>query len=140
MDESDGGTPSGQPGSNRHFLHLNKIFQIVYNGHRCCFSDCTKARQALNRQPTNLSSASVSKTSKPAKRKKDTESPHKVDPNGVKKSKNDPVSTFIAELPLANINSLSKTELDSRLCAALSLLENQLVDISDLESKVSLSD
>jgi hypothetical protein len=59
----------------------------------------------------------------------------------MKKSKYDPISTFIAELPAATILSLSKSELVSRLSAALSLLENNLVDISDLESKVSqLSD
>jgi hypothetical protein len=59
----------------------------------------------------------------------------------MKKSKYDPISTFIAELPAATILSLSKTELISRLTAALSLLENNLVDISHLESKVSqLSD
>ncbi|EFX62974.1 hypothetical protein DAPPUDRAFT_119650 [Daphnia pulex] len=148
MAESDGSTPSDPPGpsrqstgSSRHCLHCNKIFQAVHNGHRCCSADCTKARQALNRQSTNSSSAPVNKASKPAKRKKDTESPEKADQNGVKKSKYDPISTFIAELPAATILSLSKTELVSRLTAALSLLENNLVDISHLESKVSqLSD
>jgi hypothetical protein len=148
MAESDGSTPSDPPGpsrqstgSSRHCLHCNKIFQAVHNGHRCCSADCTKARQALNRQSTNSSSASVNKASKPAKRKKDTESPEKADQNGMKKSKYDPISTFIAELPAATILSLSKTELISRLTAALSLLENNLVDISHLESKVSqLSD
>jgi hypothetical protein len=84
MGESNGSTPSDLPGpsrqstgSSRHCLHCNKIFQAVHNGHRCCSADCTKARQALNRQSTKSSSAPVNKASKPAKRKKDTESPEK---------------------------------------------------------------
>ena len=56
----------------------------------------------------------------------------------MKKSKadSDSVLTFISELPLPVIASLGKPDLISRLCNALTLLENQLSDISDLESKV----
>lgn len=38
---------------------------------------------------------------------------------------------------LATINSLSKTDLISTLCSALSLLENQLLNISELELTIS---
>ena len=56
----------------------------------------------------------------------------------MKKSKadSDSVLTFISELPLPVIASLGKPDLISRLCNALTLLENELSDISVLESKV----
>ncbi|KAI9560547.1 hypothetical protein GHT06_011489 [Daphnia sinensis] len=137
MDEFDGGAPSDPPGSDRQCKHCNKTFQIVHNGHRCCSPECTKAQQALKR----LSSSTSTAMKKTNKRKKDTQSPDKVDSNGTKKSKADTVSAFIAEHPLATINWLSKTDLVSSLCSALSLLENQLLDISELQLSISqLSD
>lgn len=130
----DNGAPSDARGSDRHCLHCNKIFQIVHSGHRCCSQECTKARQLLNRQSANTSSASASGGNK---RKKDSHSPDKPDAIDTKKSKADSATTFIAELPLATINSLSKTELVSRLSFALNLLENQIVDICELELMVT---
>lgn len=132
MGESDGGAQGGTPGSSRQCLHCNKVFQIVHKGHRCCSTDCTKARQAANRQ----SSVSLSATKEPRqnKRKKDVKS---ADPVESKKSKSDPVSTFIADQNLADIQQLSQSELVSRLCIAVSLLENQRDDALELEAKTT---
>ena len=124
-------------GSNRNFKHCKKIFQIVDNCHRCWSQECSKARQTLNRQSANTPSVSASIDKKSNKTKKDTHSPDKVDVNNTKKSKADSAITFIAKIPLATINLLSKTELISCLCCDKTLVENQLVDICYLELKVT---
>lgn len=134
MDESDGGASSGTPGSNRQCLHCNKVFQIVHKGHRCCSTECTKARHALNRQSASAASANTGKEQKSNKRKKDVQP---ADATGTKKSKNDPVSTFLAGQNAADIQQLSQAELVERLISAISLLENQRDDVLELEAKFS---
>lgn len=137
MDESNKDAPGDARGSSRHCGHCNKLFQIVHKGHICCSQECTKARQASMRQTS--SSPANGAANKSNKRKKGISSPDKVDANDMKKSKadSDSVFTFISEHPLAVIDSLSKPDLISRFCNALTLLENQLSDISDLEFKIS---
>ena len=137
MDESNKDAPGDTRGSSRHCGHCNKLFQIGHKGHICCSQECTKARQATMRQTS--SSPANGAVNKSNKRKKGISSPDKVDANGMKKSKadSDSVLTFISEHPLAVIDSLSKPGLISRFCNALTLLENQLSDISDLEFKIS---
>lgn len=81
--------------------------------------------------PSIWKSVKESRTQK----KKDVKS---ADPVELKKSKNDPVSIFIAEQNLADIQQLCQSNLVARLCKAISLLENQRDDALELEAKFSL--
>lgn len=136
MGESDGDAPSSTPGSTRHCLHCNKVFTVVHKSHRCGFSVCTKARQALSKP----SAAMTRKDSDPSarnKRKKDEQYHNRSDLNGQKKVRNGTVSVFLSGLDLASINALGNEKLISRLCKAISLLEDQSDRMSELESMVS---
>jgi outer membrane murein-binding lipoprotein Lpp len=82
----------------------------------------------------NTSSGSANKSNK---KKKDSHPPDKSEANDMKKVRADSVPAFLAELALATMNSLSKTDLISRLFNAVDLLVSQFVLINDLEFKIS---
>jgi hypothetical protein len=83
----------------------------------------------------NTSSGSANKSNK---KKKDSHPPDKSEANDMKKVRADSVPAFLAELALATMNSLSKTDLISRLFNAVDLLVSPFVLINDLEFKISL--
>lgn len=92
-----------------------------------------EGRQALNRS-SGSSTAQASKDPKTLKRKQD-ELP--TDPTGMKKSKNDPISYFLSEMTASEILQLSQSDLASRLYTAMSFMESQRSDVSDLEAEIS---
>nr|CAH0106095.1 unnamed protein product [Daphnia galeata] len=114
MDDTSGGGAEDPPVQKvRHCLHCNKIFEFRQKNHRCCSAECNAKKAKLN------------KTDPTAARKRSlVSSPNSDISSNPKKGKPD-LELFLHENSIQSINELSRDDLVSHLCTAVTFLHDQ---------------